>query len=124
MRTKKTKRILAIVVLGITSSLSAKEIPRNGYIKYLPITYPKIMSQTEATKFFTLYGDKNDPAYQDVDPMDGIDDRRFRVLEKLAVRFAPYLVQNTSDAPMNFKYFAKNPQDGPCTVSLSREFHQ
>jgi hypothetical protein len=113
MKTKKAKRLISLVALGFTLSLSAKEIPRNEYIKYLPITYPKIMSQTEANKTFALYGDKNDPAYQDIDPVDGIDDRRFRVLENIAVRFAPYLVQNTSDAPMDFKHFAKNPHGLP-----------
>jgi hypothetical protein len=108
MKIKKAKRIWVLGALGFTLSLSAKEIPRNEYIKYLPITTPKIMSQTETNKIFGLYGDINDPNYRDVDPADGIDDRRFRVLENIAVRFAPYLVQNTSDAPMDFKYFAKN----------------
>jgi opacity protein-like surface antigen len=124
MRAKKTKKILFFAVLGFTLSLSAKEIPRNEYIKYLPITYPKIMSHTEANRLFSLYGDKSDPAYQDVDPLDGIDDRRFRILRNLAVRFAPYLVQNTSDAPMDFKYYAKNPHGLPLnedTWDLSQE---
>jgi len=116
METKKVKRILWLAALGFTLSLSAKEIPRNEYIKYLPITTPKIMSQTEANKIFSLYGDKSNPAYRDVNPADGIDDRRFRVLENLAVRFAPYLVQNTSDAPMDFKYYARNPDLFPLYV--------
>lgn len=124
MKTKKAKRILVLTALGFTLSLSAKEIPRNEYIKYVPITYPKIMSQTEANKIFGLYGDKNDPAYRDVDPVDGIDDQRFKVLENMAVRFAPYLVQNTCDAPMDFKYFVKNPHSLPLyadTWDISQE---
>lgn len=124
MKTKKTKRLLTLAALGFTLSLAAKEIPRNEYIKYMPCTYPKIMTQTEANKTLSLYGDKNDPGYQDVDPKDGIDDRRFRVLGNIAVRFAPYLVQNTSDAPMDFKYYAKNPHGLPLytdTWDISQE---
>jgi hypothetical protein len=108
MRTKKATKSITVAVMAFTLSLSAKEIPRNGYIKYLPITYPKIMAQTEASKIFCLYGDKKNPSYRDVDPVDGMDDRRMETLNNLAVRFAPYLVQNTSDAPMDFTYFAKN----------------
>ena len=124
MKTKKAKGFLSLVVLGFTLSLSAKEIPRNEYIKYLPITYPKIMSQTEANKIFSIYGNKNDSFYLDVDPVDGIDDRRFNILENIAVRFAPYLVQNTIDAPMDFAYFAKDPHGLPLhedTWDLSKE---
>lgn len=116
MKTKKANRFISLLALGFTLSLSAEEIPRNEYIKYVPFTYPKIMSQTEANKTFSLYGDRSDPDYQDVDPVDGIDDRRFRILENLAIRFAPYLVQNTSDAPMDFKYFVKNPHGLPLYV--------
>lgn len=124
MKTKKAKNVISLAVLGFTLSLSAKEIPRNEYIKFLPITYPKIMSQTVANKTFFLYGDINDPDYRDVEPVDGIDDRRFRVLVNLALRFAPYLVQNTSNAPMDFRYFANNPDGLPLyadTWDLSQE---
>jgi hypothetical protein len=116
MSTKKANRVLLLAVLGFTLSLSAKEIPRTEYIKYLPITYPRIVSQTEMNNVFSLYGDKNDPAYQDIAPIDGIDDRRSKVLEKLAVRFAPYLVQNTTDAPMDFKYYVNDPDRFPLYV--------
>jgi hypothetical protein len=124
MRKIKAMKFILLLAIGLTLSLSAKEIPRNEYIKYLPITYPKIMSQTEANKTFYLYGNKTDPNYQDVDPVDGIDDQRCRVLENIAVRFAPYLVQNTTDAPMDFKYFAEKPHSLPLntdTWDISQE---
>ena len=124
MKIKNAKRFLSLLALGFTLSLSAGEIARNEYLKYVPIAYPKIMSQTEANNTFSLYGDKSDPGYRDVDPVDGIDDRRFRILENLAIRFAPYLVQNTCDAPMDFKYFVKNPNGLPLyadTWDISQE---
>jgi opacity protein-like surface antigen len=124
MNAKKINKMLVLTVMGFTLSLSAKEIPRHEYIKYVPITYPKITSQTEANKIFDLYGDKNDPSYRDIDPVDGIDDLRFSVLKNLAVRFAPYLAQNTSDVPMDFKYFCKNPCNLPLfadTWDISQE---
>jgi len=77
------------------------------YIRFFPLSYPKIIKQTDASKMFALYGDTTDLGYQDVNPIDGIDDRRFKILQKIAVRFAPYLVQNTSAIPMDFKLFSK-----------------
>lgn len=109
-------RVIILIVLGLVLPLSSKEIPWNKYIQHMPLNYPKIITQTEASKILALYGDKNDPAYRDVDPADGIDDHRFKVLEKIAVRFAPYLMQNTSSAPMDFKYFMKNPEDFPLYI--------
>ena len=109
-------RITISVALGLILPLSSKEISRNEYITYMPIKYPKIISQTDANVFFALYGDKNDAAYHDVNPVDGIDDQRFEVLNNLALRFAPYLVQNTSDAPMDFRYFLKEAKHFPVYV--------
>ncbi len=38
-------------------------------------------------------------------PRDGIDDKRHDLLLGLAVRFAPYMVRNTTNIPMDFKGF-------------------
>ena len=109
-------RIITLVALGLVLPVFSREIPRNEYILYMPITYSKIISQTEANIAFALYGDKNDPDYQDVNPVDGIDDQRFKVLKNLAIRFAPYLAQNTRHAPVDFKYFMKNIDPFPLYV--------
>ena len=50
-----------------------------------------------------LYGDRESPDYADVEPVDGVDDRRHSVLQELSVRFAPFLVQNSEGIPMDHK---------------------
>jgi hypothetical protein len=87
---------------------SAQEIPRDEYLTYVPLTYPRLVQQTVATDGLDLYGDRQNPAYRDVNPVDGIDDDRYQVLLSLAVRFAPYLVQNTSNIPTNFDVYIDN----------------
>jgi hypothetical protein len=88
---------------AITPSLRAQAIPRNEYIKYLPLDYPRLYEQTPASKKFSLFGDIQDPGYRDAAPKDGMDDSRARILQGLAVRFAPIMVQNTTQIPMDFK---------------------
>jgi len=94
----------------------AKAADKQDYVRFLPLSYPKIFTQAEANKKFALYGDTADPSYQDVSPIDGIDDQRFKILQKIAVRFAPYLVQNTATVPMDFKLFMKGQTEFPLYV--------
>jgi len=101
--------ILAVFIVagGFVAPLLADGVPQKEYIRFLPLSYPKIIVQTNATKKFAIYGDTLDPAYQDINHVDGIDDQRFKILQKISVQFAPYLVQNTSAVPMDFKLFMK-----------------
>lgn len=86
----------------------SQEVPRDQYIKYVPLSHPRLVQQTFPSEEMRLYGDRDDPAYRDVNPVDGIDDERYAVLMLLAVRFAPYLVQNTTNIPTNFDIYIGN----------------
>jgi hypothetical protein len=105
---KNVKIIFISIILSILSlkgTLNAQAVPHNEYLEYLPLEYPRIIEQTNASVELKLYGDESDPNYRDVDPIDGIDDRRHDILMKLAVRFAPFLIQNTLTAPVDFKVY-------------------
>jgi hypothetical protein len=105
------RRSVAILLALVASPLAARaaEVPRNEYLRYVPLRPQKIVRQTEASARFQLYGDPSAPGYRDEDPRDGIDDARMRHLQALAVRFAPLLVRNTPMFPMDFKAFWKGP---------------
>ena len=97
--------IVGIVQLLVGLDVQGQEIPRDEYLRYIPLEYPKIVRQTEANAELHLFGNTEDPEYQDTDPVDGIDDRRHEVLLDLAVEFAPYLVLNSTMIPMDFRLF-------------------
>jgi len=82
----------------------------------LPLSLPKLGLQNDASVALNLFGDPSAPGYRDVDPVDGIDDRRNVVFMDLAVRFAPYLVQNTTNVPLNFDVFIDNRDDFALTI--------
>jgi len=107
---------LSGALLILIGGAQAQEIPRDEYLKYVPLTYPRLGQQSVATDSLHLYGDRTDPAYRDVNPVDGIDDDRHDVLLELAVRFAPYLVQNTTNIPTNFNIFVGNSDSFPLHV--------
>ncbi len=88
-----------------TQLATAQEIPKSEYIEYEPLTSPRIVGQTRASAAWHLFGDPADSTYRDVSPRDGIDDKRHDLLLGLAVRFAPYMVRNTTNIPMDFKGF-------------------
>jgi len=96
-----TLALLAIVAAPAT----AQQIPRPDYLRYVPLEYKRIVRQTPASVQFQLYGDREAPGYVDQSPKDGVDDSRGELLHALGVRFAPYLIQNTTDLPMDFKRF-------------------
>jgi hypothetical protein len=101
---------------GSATSVAAQEIPRDEYLNMLPLSLPRLGLQSEASVELNLFGDSSAPGYVDVDPVDGIDDRRNAVLMQLAVRFAPYLVQNTTNVPLNFDIFIDNRDDFALTI--------
>lgn len=99
-----------IGVLHLLVGLDAQgqEIPRDEYLRYLPLKYPTIVRQTEANAELHVFGNTEDPAYQDMKPMDGIDDRRHAVLLDLAAEFSPFLVLNSTLIPMDFRLFMRH----------------
>ena len=109
-----TSRIVYAALLIAASGLAVmplrawpQEIPRHEYLRYVPLEDPRIIRQTDASARLHLYGDRASPGYVDVDPTDGMDDRRAEVLHELGVRFAPFMVQNTESIPMDFKLFGR-----------------
>jgi hypothetical protein len=95
------------VLLALTckpDELMAQRIPAQEYIHYLPLDVPRPIRETDASKELHLFGDRTSPAYRDVVPRDGIDDTRHEALMRLAVEFAPILIQNTSmSAPLDHR---------------------
>lgn len=114
---------LILVIVGVVSLLigldvQGQEIPRDEYLRYLSLKSPEIVRQTEANAELHLFGNTEDPAYQDTNPVDGIDDRRHKVLLALAVEFAPYLVLNSTMIPMDFRLFTE--RDEAFLLSVDR----
>jgi hypothetical protein len=68
-----------------------QRIPGGEYTRYLPIERPPLVRQTTGSEELLLYGDRNSPDYQDVSPVDGIDDRR---AENLTDQLLNYLLAN------------------------------
>ena len=108
--------VLALFMGVCKTLLHAQALPKNEYLDYLPLEYPRIIEQTQATFDLQLYGDRGTPNYQDADPIDGIDDDRHELLMKLAVRFAPFLVQNTICAPVDFKAYMRRLSSFPLYI--------
>ena len=105
MRTKRHVPPAVILVLLTATCALGQAIPRNEYLHYVPLEYPALVARTEANAAFALFGDPDDPAFRDLDPVDGIDDRRGRRLQELGARFGPIMVLNTTNLPMDFRRF-------------------
>jgi len=95
-----------LLLAGLTTAVPASaQIRQDEYLKYVPLTYPRIIRQTEASARFHLYGDPGDPSYRDTAPKDGVDDARSKWLTALSSRFAPIMIRNTPQFPMDFRHF-------------------
>jgi len=79
------------------------EMTKQEYFQYVPLTYPRIVRQTAADSVFQLYGPAAGPGFQDVAPRDGIDDSRGNLLQALGVRFAPFMIRNTGNVPLDMQ---------------------
>jgi hypothetical protein len=119
-------RLLRGTLLGITAAtvfsalqpvaVEAQDMPKEDYYSYVPLSYTRPVREAAGSATLNLYGDVNDPAYRDVDPVDGIDDRRHDVMKRLGVKFAPYLVLNTTAVPMDWKKFMDGRSSWPLFV--------
>lgn len=115
------QRMLALTLClscasGGYCTVGAQEIPRTEYLTYVPLEHPVMVRQTNASAKFNLYGNTAESSYRDTAPVDGIDDRRYKVLLDLSVRFAPYMVLNTTAIPMNVRRFMDRSQSFPLLV--------
>lgn len=108
--------LLMILLLVLPAASSGQEIPRDRYLRFLPLQHRHLRAATPASRSLHLFGDRSHPGYRDVAPRDGIDDRRGRRLRALAARFAPFLVRNTPMVPLSFEAFAAGPDRFPLRV--------
>jgi len=113
---KSTLLILSAVILIGNVGARADEVPRDQYLKQVPLGRMRLVRQTTASEALHLYGDREAPGYRDANPVDGIDDARGEILRALAVRFAPILIQNTSNIPTNFDVYIANRDEFPLFI--------
>jgi len=79
------------------------EMTKQDYFQYVPLTYPRIVRQTAADSMFELYGPAVGSGFRDVAPRDGVDDARGELLHALGVRFAPFMIRNTGNVPLDMQ---------------------
>ncbi|AKU94622.1 hypothetical protein AKJ09_01286 [Labilithrix luteola] len=102
--------------LATTCRAEAQHVPRETYLRYVPIGYPSIVRATPETERFGLYDTSGVSEYVDVNPKNGIEDRRDAWLLALSVRFSPFMVRNTTSVPMDWKRFIRSQRDFPLTI--------
>ena len=88
-----------------THRADGQAIPKPDYVTYLPRDIALPVQATAGNRLFHLFGDSTTPGYRDEAPRDGVDDARALWLRGIAVRFAPWMVRNSVDFPMNFRPF-------------------
>lgn len=99
--------LAALIQSAATHCAAAQAIPKPDYVTYLPREAVRPVQATAGSRQFRLFGDSTMPGYRDEDPRDGIDGARGRWLRAVAVRFAPWMVRNSVDFPMNFRRFVE-----------------
>lgn len=109
--------LLAVSAL-CSEAVSAQQMPKEGYYRFLPMSYTRPVRQSAASEALNLFGDAQNPGYVDSAPRDGIDDARGQNLHNLALRFAPYLVLNTTEIPMDWKRFWNHSMTWPLHVDV------
>jgi hypothetical protein len=106
-------RCTAVFGLTILLQLAAifratsQAIPKPDYVTYLPRETLLPVQSTAGNRQFHLFGDSTTSSYRDESPRDGIDDAREQWLHSLALRFAPWMVRNSVDFPMDFRRFVE-----------------
>jgi hypothetical protein len=96
-----------VLQLAATFRVTAQAIPKPDYVTYLPRETLLPVQSTVGNRQFHLFGDSTASGYRDETPRDGIDDAREHWLRALAVRFAPWMVRNSVDFPMDFRRFVE-----------------
>jgi hypothetical protein len=107
------------MVLALAASdARAQDIPRPDYFTYMPPGLPLPVAEQPASAQFQLFGDSAGAGYVDRAPRNGIDDRRDAWLMGLSVRFAPWMVRNTIDFPMDWRKFVYQGASFPLFVDV------
>jgi hypothetical protein len=96
-----------LIRAAVPHRATAQAIPKPDYVTYLPREAALPVQATVGNRQFHMFGDATGAGYRDEAPRDGIDDARERWLHALAVRFAPWMVRNSVDFPMNFRRFVE-----------------
>lgn len=109
---------LGLTLLFPGIGLHAQEMDKPSYYGFIPLSYTRPVEQSGASSELMLFGDKSAWGYVDVNPKDGIDDRRGQNLHNLSVRFAPYLVLNTTNHPKDWKQFWNQGSSWPLYVDV------
>jgi hypothetical protein len=97
--------LIGCVVATLCVSPAAAQIPKAQYLRYVPLQHPTIVRQTTASRRFRLFGNRDDAAFRDELPRDGIDDARAAWLMNVATHFAPIMILNTEQFPIDFRTF-------------------
>ncbi len=118
MHCRATLRLATLILLGATARVYGQAIPRPDYFTYLPAGLPLPVAEQPASAAFHLFGDTAAAGYVDRAPRNGIDDRRDAWLMGLSVRFAPWMVRNTIDFPMDWRRFVYQGQAFPLFVDV------
>jgi hypothetical protein len=105
-------RLLSATAAFLAAASAAAQIPQDEYLRYVPLTYPSLVRETQASRRFAIYGDRDGAAYRDASPRDGIDDARAAWLNALAVKSAPVMVRNSHQFPIDFRRLAARPSFG------------
>ena len=101
------KSLFVLFLFGF-STVFGQRIPKDEYLHFVPIKHPPLVRQAPGSAQLALYGDPNSSDYRDLNPVDGIDDRRAENLMEIALHFSPILVQNSFGVPMDFKKFTEH----------------
>jgi len=112
--------LTVLALVSLDSAASAQEVPRDEYIRQMPKGLAKPVPATAANIELELWGDPSDASFRDVAPRDGIDDRRGEILLALGERFAPMLVHNTEQPPVDPYVYIENRQDFALSVDYWR----
>ncbi|HSR14294.1 MAG TPA: hypothetical protein VLL51_00980, partial [Gemmatimonadales bacterium] len=112
--------LAAALVTGLAGSLAGQAIPKPDYFTYMPPGSGSALptQQTRASAALHLFGDQNAPGYRDVDPRDGIDDRRNAWFMQLSERFAPWIVRHAAGFPMDFRRWLEGGQPFPMFLDV------
>src|SRR6266480_664435 len=96
-----------LIQASVPMRATTQAIPKPDYVTYLPRDAALPVQATVGNRQFHLFGDAAGAGYRDEAPRDGIDDAREQWLHSLAVRFAPWMVRNSVDFPMDFRRFVE-----------------
>lgn len=109
--------ILSVLLAGPLLGQETQMTPQE-YFRYVPLNYPRIVRETAADTLFDLYGARGPEAAVDSAPRDGIGHARGLLLSALGVRFAPFLIRNTGNVPLDLQ--ATQVISGSTILSVNR----